>query len=146
MSLLKIDWQADEKTLREFSEWWMFFLGMVFAPLAYLRAPPGAENHVWHGVAYAVWALAVAGRLLGAWRPSWLRPIYLVMMALALPIGWLISHLALGLLYYGVITPLGLAFRLSGRDVLKRRFDPDATTYWEPRQQETPRERYFRQF
>jgi len=145
MSLIQIDWKPDRKTLREFSEYWMFFLGMVFAPLAYFRAEQDGGPG-WETAAYVFWGLAVVGRLLGGLKPDWLRPLYLGMMFLAMPIGWVISHLALGILYYGLITPLAIAFRLAGRDPLQRKFDREATTYWETRSSQVERQRYFRQF
>jgi len=48
--------------------------------------------------------------------------------------------------YFGLITPLGLVFRLIGRDLLCRRFDPKARSYWVPHQQAKKVERYFQQF
>ena len=74
------------------------------------------------------------------------RWIYVGMMAVTLPIGFVVSLVLMGVFYFGLITPLGLIFRLIGRDVLPRRFDPKARTYWIPHQQETKAERYFQQF
>src|SRR5262249_40517286 len=116
----------------------MFFLGMVAAPLTYFRG---------HGIlAGILWAAAVTLRLIGIARPAWLRPIYVGIMVATWPIGWVISHLALGLLYYGVITPIAVVFRVTGRDALARRLDPKATTYWEPYNPDRGIDRYLRQF
>ncbi len=145
MALVKIDWKPDRSTLREFSEWWLFFVGMVAAPMAYFRAEHSGHP-AWQTTAYVLWCLAVGGRLVGALRPEWLRPLYVGMSLVAFPIGWVISHLAMAILYYGIFTPVGLFFRLIGRDPLQRRFDPQATSYWEPRKTDTRLERYFRQF
>jgi hypothetical protein len=67
-------------------------------------------------------------------------------MVLAFPIGWAVSLLTLGLVYYGLFTPLGLAFRLVGRDALGLRPRPGATTHWAPRPAVADVRRYFRQF
>ena len=138
MSLLPINRNPDRKTLAEFSEFSLFFLGMVFAPLSYVRGRPTA--------AALFWVAAVAIRLVGAARPEALRGLFVGLMLATAPIGWVVSHLALGLLYYGVITPIGLVFRLLGRDLLNRRFDPAATTYWEPYNPDRGLGRYLRQF
>lgn len=138
MALVKINWQPDEKTLREFSEYWMFFLGMGAMPLALYR------GHV--AAAVALWTLAVVGRIVGAWRPQWLRPVFLGLTLLTWPIGWTVSHLAMAIVYYGVLTPVGLVFRLMGRDALQRRLDREATTYWEEYRPERDRARYLKQF
>jgi hypothetical protein len=45
-----------------------------------------------------------------------------------------------------VITPVGLIFRLLGKDPLTRRFDPRASTYWVKHEEPGNVERYFRQF
>jgi hypothetical protein len=138
MSLVPIDWQPSRKTLAQFSEFALFFLGMVAAPAAYLRGRPA--------VAAAFWVAAVAIRLLGAWDASRLRPVYLGLSLATWPIGWVVSHLTMVVLYYGVITPIALAFRLAGRDPLARRFDPDAATYWEPYNPDRGMDRYLKQF
>jgi hypothetical protein len=40
------------------------------------------------------------------------------------------SPLALGALFFGVLTPLGLVLRLAGCDPLRLRFDRRAPSYW----------------
>jgi hypothetical protein len=48
--------------------------------------------------------------------------------------------------YYLLLTPVGLVFRLIGRDPLRRRFDRNATTYWIARRPPETSDRYFHQF
>ena len=38
--------------------------------------------------------------------------------------------LVMGLLFYATITPMALVMRLMGKDPLRRRFDPEAKSYW----------------
>ncbi len=73
------------------------------------------------------------------------RPLYLGWMRAVYPIGWVISHLMLGLVYFVVMTPIGLFMRMIGRDALNLPFDRGANTYWTPRKRASS-ERYFRQF
>ena len=68
--------------------------------------------------AAAFWAVAAAG-LVGVLRPGFLRPVYVLWMALAFPIGWTVSHLLLLIVYYLVLTPIGLLMRLFGYDPLE---------------------------
>ena len=63
-------------------------------------------------------------------RPKWLTPLNRTWMAFADLLHRLFSPVALGLLYFGLFTPTGYAMRVFGRDVLKRRFDPSARSYW----------------
>ena len=65
---------------------------------------------------------------------------------IVLPIAWTVSLLVLAAVFYGLLTPLGLMFRLMGRDVLDRRPDPEQDTYWQGKPAaESPR-RYLRQY
>ena len=40
-------------------------------------------------------------------------------MVLAFPIGWTVSQVILAVMFYGLFTPIGLVFRLIGRDPLQ---------------------------
>src|SRR6185312_526821 len=108
MAMERINWRPDRKTLEEFSQYWLFFLGMVACPLALLR------GHGW--LAAAWWGAAVAGRLVGLARPELLRPVFVGLTAVTWPIGWVVSTGALAAIYYLVFTPVALGFRLAGRD------------------------------
>lgn len=100
----------------------------------------------WPNVALGLW---IAGGALGALyylAPPLQTPIYLGWMWAVFPIGWTISHLILGVLFYLVITPVGLLMRLFGRNPLARNIDRKAATYWIRRSGPPASERYFRQF
>lgn len=91
-------------------------------------------------------ALAVVGGLLGTLAPGLLRPIFVGWMIAAFPIGWTISLIVTAVMFYGLFTPIGLFFRLIGRDVLDRKLQPDAETYWTPKTTPSDPRRYFKQF
>jgi hypothetical protein len=136
--MIPINWKPDRKALGEFAEAGMFALGMVAAPLAYFRGQPG--------VAATFWVAAVLMRIIGLARPEWLKPVFLGLTLATWPIGWVVSRLALALLYFAVFTPIALAFRLIGRDALRRKLDRQAKTYWEPYRPNRGLERYLRPF
>jgi hypothetical protein len=54
-------------------------------------------------------------------------------MAVGGALGWVNTRILLGVVFFGLITPMGLAFRMAGRDLLPRAFDPRATTYRVPK-------------
>ena len=87
----------------------------------------------------------LAGILAGV-RPAANRPLYVLLVVLTFPIGWVVSHVVFAAVFLGIITPVGLVFRVIGRDVLERRFDAEARSYWRPRPRRTDVRRYFRQF
>ena len=75
---------------------------------------------------------------------QWL--VFRVWIATLYPIGWIISHALLAIVYYLVITPIGLGMRLFGRDPLQRELHRSAKTYWTPRSTIKDTARYFQQF
>ena len=91
-------------------------------------------------------ALALVTGVTAYLRPGAMRPIFLGMMGLTFPIGWVVSHAIFLAVFYLVVTPIGLLMRLAGRDALERKLDRNASTYWQPYNQETSRARYLRQF
>jgi hypothetical protein len=96
------------------------------------------------------WALVFAGlaAVLGIGGLVWprgIRPIFVTAMALTMPIGLVVSRLLLGVLFFGLFTPLGLFFKLIGRDALCRRYVPEQASYWEPKPGATDVRSYLRQ-
>ncbi len=92
-----------------------------------------------------VWGVGAAITVIFFAVPPAQKPIYLGWMYLAFPIGWTISHLLLGIVYYVVLTPIGVIMRLLGRDPMHRRYDKAAASYYvDHTDAETGR--YFRQF
>jgi len=74
------------------------------------------------------------------------RVIYRGWMFAAIPIGWTMSTIILGAVYYGMMTPIGLLMRVAGRDALSLKLDPSADSYWIKRPIRDDSRRYFRQF
>ena len=77
-------------------------------------------------------ALILAGMML----PDALRPVHRAWMGLALGISKVTSPIFLGLVYFGIITPVGLVRRAFGHDALKRRRTGDSS--WVPRKAGDP--------
>ena len=79
-----------------------------------------------------LWALAVAAAFFGAAiaAPRWLAPLNRLWTRFGLLLSRVMNPLVLGLLFFAVVTPMGLAMRLLGKDPLRRRFDREAASYW----------------
>ena len=67
-------------------------------------------------------------------------------MVLAFPIGWTVSQVMLAVMFFGLFTPIGLVFRLLGRDPLHRTRRPGLESYWAPKPAPADLRRYFKQF
>ena len=125
------------KQLRQFAG---LFL-IVFLGLAAWRWHSGQRG----AITIAMGAIAIVVGVVGLIVPAAVRPIYTGWMVAAFPIGWTVSRIILGTVFYLVITPLAWIFGLTGRDVLSRR-RRTATTYWQNKGQAAPHASYFRQF
>lgn len=93
-----------------------------------------------------LWVVAALCMVVGRVAPGALRPLWVTLMAVAWPIGLVVSHVVFGVVYFCVFTPIGLVFRLIGRDPLARRFEPARTSYWVEHKPVTDVRRYFRQY
>lgn len=84
------------------------------------------------GAGVRPWAVGIAGAFLALalGRPSLLAPLNRVWTRLGLALGRITSPLATGLLFYLVVTPLGIALRVLGKDPLRLRLEPGAKSYW----------------
>jgi hypothetical protein len=108
------------RTLRNFG----LLVGGIFAaiglwPLVVRGAPPRAS------------ALIAAGLLVlpAIICPRSLAPVYRGWMAVGHVLGWVQTRLVLGLLFYLVVTPVGLIRRRFAADPMRRRLDPAADSY-----------------
>jgi hypothetical protein len=111
------------RTLRQFGALWL----VIFLALA-------AWQWLMRGHTAAAIALASAGAIvgtLGLLKPEAIRPLFVGLIAVTFPIGWLVSHAMLAVLFYGVFTPIGLFFRLIRRDALRMRAFGEGSTYWQ---------------
>lgn len=88
------------------------------------------KHHSGHG-----WFFTAAGAtlLVTLLAPTWLAPFNRAWMKLAELLNHVVSPIVLGVIFYGVFTPIAWGMRLAGRDALKRRWDAEASTYWQDR-------------
>jgi hypothetical protein len=62
-----------------------------------------------------------------------LRPVYIGWMKFAFVLGWMNTRLLLGLFFYLILTPVGLVMRAFGKDIIDKKFDRQARSYWKKR-------------
>ena len=124
--------------LRQFAAIWVVFFGAI-----------AAWQEIHHhrqvtAIILAVLALTV-GPLGIAW-PRAIRPVFIGWMTLVYPVGWTVSRISLGVVFYGLFTPVAWIFRLIGRDALGLMRQPQVGTYWQPKPRAADKAQYLRQF
>ena len=139
MALLDLDLNPPQRALRVFGVAagivflglgaWAWRAGWISTPVATVSGMIGV-----HSLFAAI-----------AW-PAANRPLYVALSVLVWPIGFVVSYVMLGAMYFLVLTPLGLVFRLIRRDALRLRAPRSSDTYWVPYERRGGMERYFRQF
>ena len=137
MAILQINRNPPSRQLHSFGALLALFVPLFGAFLWWRTGRPETARLIW-----------VVGGFLAAlyWAvPAVRRPIYVGWMFAVFPIGWTTSHLLMALIYYGVITPIGMLVRWNGADLLQRRFDPSADSYWTSRPSPPEVSRYFKQ-
>ena len=77
------------------------------------------------------WALVLGGALmlLGGIAPRSLQQVHAGWMKVGHVLGAINTKIILGLIYYLLITPMGLAMRVMGKDSMHRTRDPESNTY-----------------
>ena len=130
------EWYPSEKQLRQFAVVSLFGFGLFGLIAKYVF---GTEIG-----AYIFWAVGGLTFISGVARPKSILIVYTALLAIAVPIGWLVSAVMLRTLFYGVLTPLGWCFRLRGRDPLRLK-KPRVDSFWQDRHEGADATSYYRQ-
>ena len=137
--MLKLNLAPEPRILKQFAffavvglpliAWVVLRICVAFGAFDPAGASLFAHPAVWWtaGVGLAQLALFLAGIR----APT--RWIFVVLMVIALPIGFVLSQVLMAAIFYLLFTPIGLFFRLTGRDAMGRKFDRQKASYWHDR-------------
>ena len=86
----------------------------------------------WKASIHSAVALGIAGAFLLAALafPRLLHPLNVVWMRLGELLNRVVSPIVMGVIFFGLLSPIAAILRLRGRDVLQRNFDRARTSYW----------------
>jgi hypothetical protein len=130
--------RASDRQLRQFAAALVVFTLLVVSRQWWRHGSVGP-------VAEAVSAVALVLGALGLLSPRRIEWLFKTLTAVTWPVGAVVSELMLVILYFAVVTPVGLLLRLAGRDPLSRDIDRSAATYWVAHKRSDDQSRYFRQ-
>ena len=97
----------------------------------------GERWHYWFPLTALFVVLAYAA-------PRVLAPLNRLWAKFGLLLHIIISPLILGILFYACVTPIGFLMRLTGKDPMRRKFDPAVKSYWITREPPGPAPETFR--
>lgn len=110
--MISIQWNPETKQLRQFAGiWFPAFCALVGWSIA-------RKTGHWQEVEVG-WIVAGVISIAGLVFPPIIRPVFVGLILLTYPIGWVVSHVLLGLIFYGIVTPIGIILRLTGHDPLQ---------------------------
>jgi hypothetical protein len=147
MAAVEIKWSPSRNELKLFGFLALTGFAMLGAFIAWQQAflffDLGPNARV---TALVLCGIGIVSATFSLIRPGANRPLWVVMMVVAWPIGMAVSYVLMAVVFYGVFTPIGIMFRLIGRDPLCRGIERGAKSYWTPHEPVTDVKRYFRQF
>ena len=99
------------------------------------------------GAIYHPWMIALAGliAIVTLTRAEWLAPAKHAWMKLGDLLGRIVSPIVMGVIYFGIFTPVAFAMRLAGRDALSLRIDRTLPSYWVRRDPPGPADDSFKE-
>lgn len=135
MSLVEINWDPADRQLKQFG-----WVSLVVLPLlAWLWAGTAVAIVIWGGIGAGLAAV-------GMRAPRVLKPVFIGLSLIFLPIGLIVGELVMLLVFVVAFVPMGLLFRVLGRDRLQLKLDRKAETYWQDKHTPSDPRRYFRQY
>ena len=130
MNLSDIDLPSNQK-------FGFFFSGLFFIASAYFHLEESAK------ASYSFAVLGALFLLVTLLKADALLPFNKLWKQFGLLLGMIVSPIVLGVIFFGLFTPISLAMRLFGRDELRLRFKKKES-HWIPRESESTQYDTFR--
>ena len=113
--------QLNKRELRHFGLLFAVFFAVLFGLIIpMLRG---------HSLPNVPWIVASVFVFLAIIFPIALQPIYQIWMRFGLVLGWINSRIILGIIFYGLVLPMGAVMRLFKRDPMQRQFQARLDSY-----------------
>ena len=100
----------------------IFFV--VFLVIALWPLKSGEEFRLWSLV------LSIIFFILGILNSKLLTPLNKLWFKFGIFLGSIVSPIVMGIVYFLVVTPMGMFMRFLGKDLLKTSKEKNASTYW----------------
>jgi hypothetical protein len=132
--MISVDLNPDKRKLRTFA----MLLIAVLAGLSYVYF----RSASWFDPLILFWVCFAIG-LSGLLYQKPLKYIYVGLVCLTFPIGFIVSHVLLMLVFYLMFLPIGVCLRLFGHDPLNLRKPASTPSYWIKSRLQKPPKSYY---
>ena len=95
------------------------FLIFSFWPLTY-----DGSIRIWFAI------ISLIFLILGLMNSKLLTPLNKLWFKFGIILGAIIAPIVMGVVFFLVITPIGLTMRIMGKDLLRKKYDNKKETYW----------------
>ena len=112
--------KSKKSDLRNFG----FFIGIVLLIISgflFWKEKESLQIFLIVGTTFLLTAIAI---------PVVLKPVYWMWMIFAIILGWIMTRVILSLLFFLILTPIGLTLRFFGKQFLELRWDKSKESYW----------------
>ena len=133
MALVEINWNPPNRQLKQFGAVSLFALPLI--------------GLLWKATWPVIGMLAAIGGVIAVLAlifPRAVKPLFVGLSVLTIPIGIVVGEIVLLSVFVLVFVPMGLVFRLIGRDSLRLR-RKQTTTWWQEKAQPRGAASYYRQ-
>jgi len=125
LSVVMAEVEVSTKRIRDFGRVMLVVLSFIIPAFLMWR-------NAWE-ISTASWILFAIGLvifLLSVIRPLVLTPVYKGWMGLAIILGLFMTKVIISLVFYFIMTPIGIGRRLLVKDPMNMRIDSEAESYW----------------
>ena len=146
-NVIELNLNPDRRTLRQFGLIALVVFGALSISAlreAWLFSSGLGEQRLL--VAGLLACVAALSGVFSAVFPAGNRALYVGMSVLAYPIGFVMSYVVLGVLFFGIFAPVGILLRAFGKDPMARGFERERKSYWNDARPNRDNASYFRQF
>jgi len=113
-----------KKDIKKFS----YLVGGVIILISLLLLWKGSSNY------QAVFLIGILFEIFGLIIPMILKPLYIIWMTFATILGWIMTRVILTVLFYLIVTPIGLIARIFGAKFLDLSWNKNVNSYWNKRE------------
>ena len=68
--------------------------------------------------------------ILGLMKSKLLTPLNILWFKFGMILGAIVAPIIMGVVFFLVVTPIGLVMRIMGKDILNKKYDKKKKTYW----------------